>query len=191
MAIKDETRTKIFNTAVELFQKSGYENISISKICEEANVTRNSFYYYYKGKQSLMLSYFEDIISNEDELLKNVLALPNDWEKLWYLYRTYMEAITGAGKDFTRQLLKLSIDYRGGTFGHNHLTNEWCVPLMKNCQNSGIIRNPAAAESLNIICNQLFLGILTNWVINEDMDDPVANAYNAMITVLNINISAD
>lgn len=52
-------RSKILEAAYKLFIKSGYYNVTILKIAEEANVSKNSIYNYYQGKPSILKSLVE------------------------------------------------------------------------------------------------------------------------------------
>lgn len=52
-----ETKERIFQAAKTILQRSGYENLSIKNICEEAGVSNGSFYHHFKTKDDL-LSYY-------------------------------------------------------------------------------------------------------------------------------------
>ena len=52
-----ETKERIFQAAKNILQRSGYENLSIKNICEEAGVSNGSFYHHFKTKDDL-LSYY-------------------------------------------------------------------------------------------------------------------------------------
>ena len=52
-----ETKDRIFQAAKTILQHSGYENLSIKNICEEAGVSNGSFYHHFKTKDDL-LSYY-------------------------------------------------------------------------------------------------------------------------------------
>ena len=55
-----ETKERIFKAAKKILQKSGYENLSIKNICEEAGVSNGSFYHHFKTKDDLLSYYIED-----------------------------------------------------------------------------------------------------------------------------------
>ena len=64
-----ETKEKIFQAAKRILQKSGYENLSIKNICEEAGVSNGSFYHHFKTKDDLLSYYIEDQPTIDPELL--------------------------------------------------------------------------------------------------------------------------
>lgn len=55
----DETKKNIDDSVSALINKIGLENISVSAICKEANISRTNFYYYYKNKEEVILSRFQ------------------------------------------------------------------------------------------------------------------------------------
>ena len=50
----NRTKRKIFQTAVELFAKKGYENTGIEEITAVAGFAKGSLYYHFKSKQDLL-----------------------------------------------------------------------------------------------------------------------------------------
>ena len=55
-----ETKARIFNAAKRILKKSGYEQLSIKNICEEAGVSNGSFYHHFKTKDDLLSYYIEE-----------------------------------------------------------------------------------------------------------------------------------
>ena len=95
-----ETKERIFKAAKEILQKSGYENLSIKNICEEAGVSNGSFYHHFKTKDDLLSYYIEaqptinpallDLPKNKDEAIAAIVGV--------YLnYATYCKEL---GVDF-------------------------------------------------------------------------------------------
>lgn len=56
------TKNKLFETAVELIKENGYDNVTISDICEKAGVAKGTFYVHYKSKEDIVKeSYYSDM----------------------------------------------------------------------------------------------------------------------------------
>ena len=51
--IIQETKKKIIDSARRLFNRHGFENVSITQIMAGANLTHGGFYTYFKGKSDL------------------------------------------------------------------------------------------------------------------------------------------
>ncbi|MDR1429963.1 MAG: TetR/AcrR family transcriptional regulator [Spirochaetaceae bacterium] len=65
------SRTHIYDTAIALIKKNGYDNTAISDICREAGVSTGAFYHYFKSKHEILSElyvradyFFEDYIAS-------------------------------------------------------------------------------------------------------------------------------
>lgn len=48
-----KTREKLLETAIQLIWRSNYTNVGVNEICQEAGVTKGSFYHYFETKADL------------------------------------------------------------------------------------------------------------------------------------------
>jgi len=56
------TKKKIFETAIESFKVHGYDNVTISQICQTADVAKGTFYVHYQSKEDIIKeSYYSDM----------------------------------------------------------------------------------------------------------------------------------
>jgi AcrR family transcriptional regulator len=85
------TRDRIVQAAMELFWRKGYGSTSISDILETARVNSGSLYYFFKGKQELLVAVLEAYRDGIDAML-----LEPSWrdvedpvEKIFALLGTY------------------------------------------------------------------------------------------------------
>ena len=102
------TKNKIYDVAVELMEKNGYENIKIEDVCKKAKVSVGSFYNYFKSKSDILSeifnradNYFEiEVIDN----LKSINSLDKIVEFFTY-YANYNEVV---GIDTMKQLYQFN-----------------------------------------------------------------------------------
>lgn len=85
--IKDEILVK----AIEMFQKNGYDKVSINEICKALGVTKGAFYHYYKSKSDLLLKEYKRV---EGQLLNY-----------------YNDRISHSAKEQLRAIIDWYIDY--------------------------------------------------------------------------------
>lgn len=64
-----QTKEKIVQAAIRLFQERGYERTTSNDIASEAGVSVGSFYVYFTDKRQLLLTIFDRLA---DELFKNI-----------------------------------------------------------------------------------------------------------------------
>lgn len=58
-----DTKNLIAQTALRLFIKQGFTDVSVNEIIGEAGVTKGGFYHYYKSKDTLILYVFNTFIA--------------------------------------------------------------------------------------------------------------------------------
>jgi AcrR family transcriptional regulator len=68
-----DTKNKIMETAFKLFLKKGFDNVSLSEILKESNITTGGFYYYFDSRETLFLSVINEYIFEYfDKCLKQI-----------------------------------------------------------------------------------------------------------------------
>lgn len=56
------TKNMVFETAIELIKEKGYDDVTVSEICEKAGVAKGTFYVHYKSKEDIIKeSYYSDM----------------------------------------------------------------------------------------------------------------------------------
>ncbi len=97
-----QTKQLIFKTAIKLFQKYGFENVTVEDIIRAAEVSRGCFYIYYKNKEDLLgdyihqndevyLAYNDDVLSVETANHVDVMTKIEHY--IWFS----VETLTAAG----------------------------------------------------------------------------------------------
>ena len=67
------TKEKIFDVALDLFSKKGYDSVSLREIAEEVGIKKSSIYSHYPSKKAILMDifeYFSDLFEY-DELLNS------------------------------------------------------------------------------------------------------------------------
>lgn len=64
---REQTKQKIFRTAILLFQKEGYETTTMRMIAKEAKVSLGLTYYHFQSKEDLVLEFYK---SSQKELIR-------------------------------------------------------------------------------------------------------------------------
>lgn len=108
-----ETKERIFQAAKNILQKSGYENLSIKNICEEAGVSNGSFYHHFKTKDDLLSYYIEAQPTINPELLD----IPCDKEAA-------KKAIVEVYLNYVTYCKELGVEFMAGYYTpHNQALN--------------------------------------------------------------------
>ena len=100
----EETRDRIYKSAINLMKTKGYENFTVSEVCRDAGVSVGSFYSYFVTKYDILVEifkkaddYFKDVV--EDNLMKG-----NGLDEIVLYFRYYGTYINMTGTDLQKQL---------------------------------------------------------------------------------------
>jgi len=127
--IREETKGKILNTALELFAKKGYSKTSISEIAKSAKISKGLAYNYFESKEMLMEevikilfveigSMFSILETTKDpfEKVQVMIDLMFDWledkEDFWRLYASLLmqeeikETVEKISENFLEEMFK-------------------------------------------------------------------------------------
>src|ERR1043165_2700215 len=78
----DETRARIMEAAMELFQRQGFDAATMRAIAAEAGVATGAAYYYFDSKDAIVLAFYEQSQAELEPLLETVLAGSKDFKTL-------------------------------------------------------------------------------------------------------------
>ena len=80
------TKEKIFDVALDLFSKKGYDSVSLREIAEEVGIKKSSIYSHYPSKESILMDifeYFTEQFEYENLPTNDNLELTSDNETLF------------------------------------------------------------------------------------------------------------
>jgi AcrR family transcriptional regulator len=100
-----ETREKLLKTSLELFNKHGFEYVSIEQITKACNVSKGTFYTHFPSKYDVILEKFKELDSFYSTVEKNINRTLPASEKILLLYQEQMKYLTNVvGKDLLRTM---------------------------------------------------------------------------------------
>ena len=80
--IRQQSRKKILDAALELFAMQGYHNTSISQIAKKAGVSKGLMYNYFDGKDDLMHQIVYERLSEGHDFVEQIGKQPDAKSKL-------------------------------------------------------------------------------------------------------------
>ncbi|GLW06578.1 TetR family transcriptional regulator [Microtetraspora sp. NBRC 13810] len=89
MRANADTRTRIQQVALTLFNEKGYQATSLREIAEELGVTKAALYYHFKTKEDIVASLSEDRLANLQRLLDWARSQPPTVETRMEILRRY------------------------------------------------------------------------------------------------------
>jgi AcrR family transcriptional regulator len=70
----EDTRRKIYETAMELFREKGFEQSTMRDIAAKAGVALGGAYYYFSSKDAIVLAFYREMQESSNELVLEALA---------------------------------------------------------------------------------------------------------------------
>lgn len=181
-----ETKARIFNAAKRILKKSGYEQLSIKNICEEAGVSNGSFYHHFKTKDDLLSYYIEEQPSINPDLLDLPSSKEEARETIVYVYLNYVRYCRELGVEFMANyytpknqslnpLIRTERPYPIITV-HNYL---------QKCIDAGIITLNNSLEHITTDIRMIVIGNVFEWCLKNGDADFEGNMRRCLENYLN------
>lgn len=181
-----ETKARIFNAAKRILKKSGYEQLSIKNICEEAGVSNGSFYHHFKTKDDLLSYYIEEQPSINPDLLDLPSSKEEARETIVYVYLNYVRYCRELGVEFMANyytpknqslnpLIRTERPYPIITV-HNYL---------QKCIDAGIITLSDSLEHITTDIRMIVIGNVFEWCLKNGDADFEGNMRRSLENYLN------
>ncbi len=74
----EQTRTAIFETALELFRDRSFDSTTMQDIAVAAGVAKSAAYYYFSSKEAIVMAYYDAIQTEQERLCAEVFAQTTD-----------------------------------------------------------------------------------------------------------------
>ena len=192
-----KTRKKIFDAAAKIIKEHGEDYLTIANICEEAGVSKGTFFYHFNSKEDLMLYYLEEGL---DEFIEEhdsgiVERVGNDaYALVSGLYREYLEYCLSMGIEFISsyyQPKNKALDARNvmGTPDTMNFLLRACTEGIARAQSEGLIRGDWSAADISYDCCSVIKGCVFEWCLADGSIDLVAHAehmlhiyFNSVVT---------
>ncbi|OLE22287.1 MAG: TetR family transcriptional regulator [Actinobacteria bacterium 13_1_20CM_3_71_11] len=94
--MREDTRSRIQEVALELFTEQGYEATSLREIAERLGVTKAALYYHFKTKDDIVASFMADRTAALSRLIEWAREQPRTQETRRELLRRYGDVLSAS-----------------------------------------------------------------------------------------------
>ena len=174
----NKTKFKIRHIALQMFQKSSYDEVTINDICKSAGVSKHTFYYYFDSKEDLIKNSSADFKDHLNNLLQEVAMIDNPLDK--YLTFTFrrIDDMFELGPEICKRILQMDFEREGAYNDMDdemrsqfRLISEMRRSLLEKAQEQGYVKNMTMPEKLASYHSAMVHGIIHRWAISDiDMD---------------------
>ena len=166
-----DKRSAILRAAIKVFARSGYSNAKVSDIATEARIADGTVYLYFKSKDEILHSIFDQAMAEFiDHGKREIKLLERPEERLNRIARLHLKRL-GTDRDLA---IVFQVELRGSTKHMKEFSAagfgeylEIIRETIQDGQKSGEFR----ADVKPIVAAKIFYGALdemvTNWVLSE------------------------
>lgn len=166
-----QTKKKILETALEMFNEKGFNNVTVDAIVEKTSTSKGAFYNHFSSKHDIFLEKFKEIDDYYvQELYPSLERYKSVVEKLTHFFSMQMTYIQNdLGWDVIRTIYEQELNTERESFFLNpdrplyHFLDNLC----EEGQNSGEFRNDITPQKMTTIIVRVMRGILYDWNINK------------------------
>jgi len=165
---ESETKKRIRQTAMRLFQERSFEEVTLNDICEASGINRHTFYYHFKSKDDLLDHYYDlpwELSSTE---VADILMAENFVEQLWLIKKKFIDFVDLIGIPIIRQVLVQNIAKDARTFHPNRHMSELMrlqEGIIQRGQAAGQFKNGSDPHALVILLQQTMHSTSFMWTI--------------------------
>ncbi|MCK5130466.1 MAG: TetR/AcrR family transcriptional regulator [Clostridiales bacterium] len=180
--IQSLKRRQLLETGKELFLKHGIKRISVEDICQTANVSKVTFYKYFKNKKELLMTIRDDLMeigfAKFDEINKLDLKFA---QKIKLMSKWRIEFLNSIHGEFLDQVIEM-----------NEFKKEFMARYIQNiktAQKNGEIRKEISPELIALVTEKLReITTNENW---KEIYDSYATYQDEMRTLLFFGMLTD
>ncbi|WP_028829199.1 TetR/AcrR family transcriptional regulator [Proteocatella sphenisci] len=171
MKHENETKKRIRESALRLFDEKSFEEVTINEICKESGITKHTFYYYFKSKDDLLDNFYKIPCGLSMEEFTAILSMDSYVEQLWMISRKLIDFVKENGTDILRQIMIKNLSNDKGTFSFD--TNEikevirLQISIIEKAKKSGQILSKISSKDLVGIYQQIFHSTMFIWIVRD------------------------
>ncbi|MFS3136307.1 TetR/AcrR family transcriptional regulator [Gluconacetobacter sacchari] len=188
---RPNNRARLLSVAGELFMKSGFRDVSVDKISETADVTKQTVYYHFANKEQLVVEVLEERIDSvEASLAAAINARQSPRDRLKAIFDWHTDWFNQP--DFSGCLfLRAASEYKGEQRDIAELTEVQKLGLRRAIKALLEAAGVSSARSENIA--RAFLCLLDGAVVSAQIlgeKDAADNAWRSAETILDAESTA-
>lgn len=158
------TQEQLLTSLVRLLANKSFEELSVSEICDNANVHRATFYKHFNDKYEFLNFCFDNELSKIDFNVPNALpTVDNIKENFMLFIKTTFEFIYSKKALFSVILSKKFSASLGASF--TAAVHNYCLEKVKEILPG---TNPERAELFAAFYSNAFIGVVTQYAKNPD-----------------------
>lgn len=180
-------KKNIYNCAMDLFEKNGFDNVKVSDICKASNISVGTFYYYFPSKEAILLFYGEE---SDDvmETIKLSLNTTSAEELLRTLIIEKVKLSTSHGAELSNcSMIAFFKHHDDVAFDFHRSAYAYFMRAIEDGMRSGEFRSDLNIYNVTSNLRYMIGGLVAHWSIIEgkfDIEQEAMRLSNDFIMLL-------
>ena len=183
MGKQTDTKEKLLETATQLIWQSNYSNVGVNEICQQAGVTKGSFYHYFETKADLFYEASEHHWVRMKKDLDALFSPPfTPLEHLENLIQFIINIQRKAKHGDDNPVSGCPFFTAGGQAGANEIrvreasqemsehAVKYCVALVRNLKVENVLNSELDPQQVGRLIHQFIQGLLIYGRVYSDLD---------------------
>ena len=165
-----ETKKKLYDSAIELFKLNGYYNVTVTDITRKAGTAKGSFYTHFKSKDQIIIEEFKKFDKYYQEIF-NKIEKKDSYEILYEFLIDLLEYfLHEVGYDILYIIYSTQLSYeKEKTFILDESRPLYVIinEIIKTGQNEKAFRNDISSDDLTKMIIRTIRGTFYEWCLND------------------------
>ncbi|QTB23268.1 TetR/AcrR family transcriptional regulator [Lysinibacillus sphaericus] len=185
-----ETRDKLLKASLDLFNKFGFEHVTVEQITKACHVSKGTFYTHFPSKYDVILEKFKELDHFYSTLEKNIDHTLPASEKILLVYQEQMKYLMNVvGKDLLRTVYTAAMTNQVKQ-DHYLINPERKIFQIMNTYieeglQQGELRQDLSATEIQAIIQRCMRANVYDWLIHNENFDLAAEMNRFTAIVLN------
>jgi AcrR family transcriptional regulator len=181
---KEETKERIFTTAMKLFKSQGFEATTIDEIAAKADVAKGTFFNYFPRKEAVFGYLSEDWLAQAEAESADIMSRPGrvgpQLISMFSELAAFYEQEPALAKHVVQEWM------RNQHSGNDVMCQRWDelgVGLIRKLQDSGELRTDEPAERLLAVIHAVHQGTIVEYLESPQSPFPLRDELRRRLTL--------
>jgi Transcriptional regulator len=163
-----KTKRKIYNAAVDLFDKHGFDNTTIEDISRKAGVSVGAFYHYYPSKSDVYQELYKKIDEYYETIVEAELIEEDFFDNIIIFFRYYGAYNSKRGLDAVKQLFNTQSAY---FLYQNRYMYKLLIAILEKGKEGGHFSEKMSVADAEDFLRIISRGVIYDWLLHEGKYD--------------------
>lgn len=162
-----QSKKQIYEVSMELFEKYGFEKVTIKQICSACNISTGGFYHYFKGKEDILVDKYR---MTDSTFYGDVTDLPGDSyiDKIVEYMGKYARKAEEDGPVAVTEICHAWLSHRlGFPYDDNSEVIRGLSYLLKGACTAGEIPTSTNIKDFQMDIMMIVRGIIYHWCLMQ------------------------